>query len=67
MYWEYRNLQFRTVPTWGVWSQISEQDLDRLAELQAQGWEVYHTVEIKGSWGFTAHVLFMLRRSRESE
>ena len=62
MTWEYRNLQFKTAPTWGVWSRISEADLRRLEELQDDGWEVYHTVNVKGSFGFTAHVLFMLRR-----
>jgi len=59
----YRNIQFRTVPTWGVWSKISDEDLERLAELQEEGWEVYHTVNIRGSYGFTSHVLFMLRRA----
>jgi hypothetical protein len=69
MMWEYRNLQFRTVPTWGVWSRISDTDLQRLAELQEVGWEVRHTVNVKGSFGFTAHVLFVLRRKilRERE
>ena len=61
----YRNLQFRTAPTWGAWSRVDEADLRRLEEYQAQGWEVYHTVEVKGSLGFTAHVLFMLRRELE--
>ena len=62
MKYEYRNLQFRTVPTMGVWSRISQRDLDSLAEFQRDGWEVYHTVNIRGSVGFTSHVLFMLRR-----
>ena len=62
MKWEYHNLQFKTAPTVGVWSRISEQDLSTLEKFQAEGWEVYHTVNIRGSFGFTAHVLFMLRR-----
>jgi hypothetical protein len=62
MQWQYRNLQFRTVPTIGVWSRISQRDLERLEGLQNEGWEVFHSVDIKGSLGFTAHVLFMLRR-----
>jgi hypothetical protein len=60
--WEYRNLQVKTVPTWGIWSRISEKDLERVERLQNDGWEVFQVVDIKGSWGFTAHVLFMLRR-----
>jgi hypothetical protein len=62
--WDYKNVQFRTVPTLGVWRRISERDLGRLARLQGDGWEVYHTVELKGAFGFTAHVLFLLRRER---
>lgn len=65
MTWEYRNLQFKTVPTWGIWSRIAEVDLDRLSRLQDDGWEVYHTVNVKGSFGFTAHVLVMLRREMQ--
>ena len=61
---EYRNLQIKTVPTFGMWSKISRSDLAELEALQADGWEVYHTVNIRGSVGFTAHVLFMLRRER---
>ena len=61
---EYKNIQFRTVPSLGAWSRISEQDLDRLGGLQKDGWEVYKTVNIRGSLGFTAHILFMLRRKR---
>jgi hypothetical protein len=60
--WEYKNLQFKTVPTFGVWSRISKSDLDRLERLQSDGWEVFQVVNIRGSVGFTAHVLFMLRR-----
>jgi hypothetical protein len=63
MEWEYRNLQFRSVPTFGIWSKISERDLDRLQELQNSGWEVFQVVNIRGSVGFTSHVLFMLRRA----
>ncbi|MHB0858632.1 MAG: hypothetical protein ACYC5M_13835 [Anaerolineae bacterium] len=64
MDWEYRNVQFKTAPTWGVWSKLSDADLATLASLQESGWEVYHTVNIRGSQGFTAHILFMLRRER---
>lgn len=62
MKWEYHNLQFKTAPSVGVWSRISGQDLSTLEKFQAEGWEVYHTVNIRGSFGFSAHVLFMLRR-----
>jgi len=65
MKWEYRNLQFRTVPTFGMWSRIARRDLAELAGLQSDGWEVYHTVNIRGSVGFTSYVLFMLRRERQ--
>lgn len=64
MNWEYRNLQFRTVPTVGIWSKIDEKDLERLSAFQNDGWEVFHTVNIRGSVGFTSHVLFMLKRQR---
>lgn len=60
--WEYQNLQFKTVPTFGVWSRISEYDLDRLERSQNDGWEVFQAVNVRGSFGFSAHVLFMLRR-----
>lgn len=60
--WEYKHLQVRTVPSFGSWSRISEQDLDTLQALQDDGWEVFQTVNIRGSFGFTAHVLFLLRR-----
>ena len=60
--WEYKNLQVKTVPTWGAWSRISDRDLDRLQELQDDAWQVYQVVNIRGSLGFTAHVLFMLKR-----
>jgi hypothetical protein len=65
MQWEYRNLQFRTVPMFGMWSRISRRDLAELEALQGDGWEAYHTANIRGSVGFTAHVLFMLRRERQ--
>ena len=65
MKWEYRNLQFRTVPRFGIWSRISRGDLAELEALQKDGWEVYHTVNIRGSVGFTSNVLFMLRRERQ--
>ena len=60
--WEYKNLQLKTVPSFGAWSRISEEDLDRLETLQNNGWEVFQVVNIRGSLGFSAHVLFMLRR-----
>lgn len=62
--WEYKNLQFRTEPSIGVWSKIAERDLDRLEQLQNDGWEVYEVVNVRGTFGFTSHVLFMLRRRR---
>ena len=33
---EYLNLQFKTVPTFGVWSKISDEDLNKLKSLQDQ-------------------------------
>ena len=63
MKWEHKNLQFRTVPTVGIWSKLAKRDLDRLEELQNDGWEVFQVVNIRGSVGFTSHVLFMLRRA----
>ena len=60
--WEHKNLQVKTVPSFGAWSAISERDLARLEELQNDGWEVFQVVNIRGSLGFSAHVLFMLRR-----
>ena len=60
--WEYKNLQFKTVPSVGAWSRISEKDLDRLEKLQNNGWEVFQVVNVRGSLGFSAHFLFMLRR-----
>jgi hypothetical protein len=59
---EYKNLQIRTVPTIGIWSRIAEQDLRELERWQSQGWEVFHTVNVRGSFGFTANLVFMLRR-----
>ena len=64
MKWEYKNLQFKTVPTFGVWSRISDKDLNILEEYQKDGWEVYHSVNIRGSLGFTSYVLFFLRREK---
>ena len=60
--WEYKNLQLKTVPAFGAWSRISEDALDALGKLQNDGWEVFQVVNVRGSLGFTAHVLFMLRR-----
>jgi len=65
MTWEYKNVQYKTTPSFGAWTRISEQDLERLERMQADGWEVYQVVNIRGSLGFTSHVLFMLRRSRD--
>lgn len=62
MKWEYQNLQFKTVPTFGMWSRLSENDLCTLEQSQNNGWEVFQVVNIRGSLGFTSHVLFMLRR-----
>ena len=61
--WEYKNLQVRTVPRFGIWSKISRRDLDKLEQLQDDGWEVFQVVNIRGSVGFTSHVLFMMRRA----
>jgi len=63
--WEYRNLQFKTVPGFGAWSKVSDRDLDRLGRLQNDQWEVFQVVNIRGSFGFSAHILFMLRRKLE--
>jgi hypothetical protein len=60
--WEYKNLQLKTAPNFGAWSRISENDLDELENLQNDDWEVFQVVNVRGSFGFTAHVLFMLRR-----
>ncbi|MCP4664100.1 MAG: hypothetical protein GY856_52620 [bacterium] len=62
MTYEYRNLQFRSVPSFGVWSRLAEEDLHKLENQQNDGWEVFQVVNIRGSLGFTSHVLFMLRR-----
>ena len=59
---EYKNVQFRTVPKFGIWSRLAQQDLDRLEEMQNAGWEVFETVNIRGSFGFTSYVVFLLRR-----
>jgi len=63
--WQYKNLQFKTVPSMGFWSRVSDKDLATLAGFQADGWMVYHTVNIRGSLGFTSYVLFMLRREMD--
>ena len=60
--WEYQNLQLKTVSTMGGWSHLSGDDLHSLEGLQNDGWEVFHVVNIQGTGGFTAHLLFMLRR-----
>jgi len=62
---EHKNLQFRTVPEWGMWSRLAQKDLDRLADTQDEGWEVTHVVNIRGSFGFTSHVVFLLSRERK--
>jgi hypothetical protein len=63
--WEYKNLQFKTAPGFGVWSRVSEDDLERLERMQNDQWEVFQVVNIRGSLGFSAHILFMLRRERQ--
>ena len=60
--WEYRNLQLKTTQSFSGWGKLEDDALAELEKLQDDGWEVYHTADIKGSMGFTAHVLFMLRR-----
>ena len=60
--WEYKNLQFKTVPNFGVWSRVAENDLEKLESMQNDDWEVIQVVNVRGSFGFTAHILFMLRR-----
>lgn len=62
MRYDYRNLQFRTVPSFGVWTRLAEDDLQKLENQQNDGWEVFQVVNIRGSFGFTSHVLFMMRR-----
>ena len=62
MKWEYKNLQLKTVSSFCGWSRLSEEDLYKLEQLQNDGWEVFRVVNIRGSFGFTSHVLFMLRR-----
>ena len=62
---EYKSLQFKTTPNFGAWTKISDQDLERLERMQQDGWEVYQVVNIRGSLGFTSHVLFMLHRNRD--
>jgi hypothetical protein len=61
---EYLNLQFKSVPSFGIWSKLSDNDLNQLKSFQDQGWEVYQTVNIRGSFGFTSHVLFLLRKEK---
>ena len=60
--WAYKNLQVKTEPSFGAWSKVSDGDLERLEALQADEWEVFQVVNIRGSFGFSAHILFMLRR-----
>lgn len=60
--WEYKNLQFKTVPSFGAWSRVSEDDLEKLERMQNDQWEVFQVVNIRGSFGFSAHILFMMRR-----
>jgi hypothetical protein len=63
--WEYKNLQIKTVPSFGAWSRVSETGIERLENLQNDDWEVFQVVNIRGSLGFTAHLLFMLRRKTQ--
>ena len=65
MTWEYKNVQYKTTPNFGAWTKISDRDLERLERTQQDGWEVYQVVNIRGSLGFTSHVLFMLRRGQD--
>ncbi len=65
MKWEYQTLQFRTVPTIGVWSRISDEDIQKLDSLLNTGWEVHETVNIRGSMGFSSYILFVLRKPSE--
>ena len=58
-------MQLRIAPSFSAWSKIAEDDLERLERLQNEGWEVFQVVNIRGSMGFTAHVLFLLRRGLE--
>ena len=60
--WEYKNLQFKTEPSFGAWSKVSDHDLETLERFQNDDWEVFQVENIKGSFGFSAHILFMLRR-----
>jgi hypothetical protein len=60
--WEYKNLQVKSSPALGAWSRIADDDLERLERLQSEDWEVFQVVNIRGSLGFTSHVLFLLRR-----
>jgi hypothetical protein len=62
--WEYKNVQYKTAPSVGAWTKISEVDLERLEKIQGEGWELFQVVNIRGSFGFSAHLLFMLRRKR---
>ena len=59
---EYQTHQFRTVPSIGMWSQLSDKDIHKLDQLLNAGWEIYQTINVRGSMGFTAHILFILRR-----
>jgi RIO-like serine/threonine protein kinase len=53
---------YRTVSIIGVWSQLSDKDIQKLDSLLNAGWEVPKTVNVGGSMGFTAHEVFILRR-----
>ncbi len=60
--WEYKNLQLKTVKNFSGWNRISDEDLKLLGEIQNDGWEVFNIVNIFGTMGFSAHILFMLKR-----
>jgi hypothetical protein len=60
--WEHKNVQLKTEPRVGTWSKLSDKDLAGLEQLQNDGWGVHQVVNIRGSVGFTSHVVFMLRR-----
>ncbi len=65
MRWEYRNLEFRTIPAVGIWSRVSRRGLDTLEKLQSDGWELFQATNVRGYLGFTAQVLLTLRRELE--
>ena len=61
--WEHKNIQIKTVPSFGAWSRISESDLERIDRLQKEQWEVFQVVNIRGSFGFSAQAGFHYHKS----